>query len=305
METSVSERDHKVGLTYALAAFGFWGLVPVFFKALQHVPSTELVLHRIIWSVPVTALIIWWGGGWRSLSRAVSNRRVLATLFLTALLITGNFYLFIYAINSGHVLQASLGYFINPLVNVMLGMIFLREKLRRWQGAAVVLAAIGTLNLAVNYGTVPWVSLSLACLFGFYGLLRKTVAIDSVGGFFVETSLVTPIAIAWLIMSAMDGKSSFGATDLWTDILLILAGPVTAVPMLWFTSAARRLPLATVGLCQYVAPSLQFLLAVLYYREPFTTVHLVTFVCIWTALAIYMADMIRVQRKHDRLLRTT
>ena len=292
-----SPADEKIGALYALAAFGFWGVVPVYFKAIQHVSPMDILLHRIIWSVPVTALLITLARDWHTLAKALRNPKVRSTLFLSAVLVAANWYFFIYAINTGRVLQASLGYFINPLVNVLLGMVFLGERLRRAHTIAVLLAAAGTLNLAVSYGVVPWLSLTLAFLFGFYGLLRKNVAIESVNGLFVETSLITPLALAYLVFLSLTGRGAFGAVDLRTDILLVLCGAVTAFPLVWFTNAARRLRYSTVGLFQYIAPSTQFLLAVFVYREPFTMAHLITFGLIWIGLAIFMADMLATQRK--------
>jgi chloramphenicol-sensitive protein RarD len=229
------------------------------------------------------------------------TRRVFITLVGTAFLAASNWFVFIYAISNNQVLQTSLGYFLNPLINVVLGMIFLRERLRPWQGVAVGLAAIGTLNLAWKFGGFPWISLFLALSFGFYGLLRKTVKIESLNGLFVETTLLCPLAIGYLVYLGFTGAGAFGTVDWQTTFLLLLAGMVTALPLVWFTSGARRLPYTTVGVVQYVAPSLQFILAVFAFNEPFTTTHLVTFICIWTGLAVFMADSFAHQRQALKL----
>jgi chloramphenicol-sensitive protein RarD len=279
---------------FALAAFGFWGIVPVYFKAVQHVAPFEILCHRVVWSVPFTALLITLSRDWRVLLKAVITRKVLGTLFLSATLVATNWFIFIYAILTDRLLQASLGYFINPLVNVLLGIMFLRERLRSLQILAVFLAAAGTFNLTVNYGMLPWISLALAFSFGFYGLLRKTVLIESVNGLFVETSLLFPFAVVYLLFQAVKGVGAFGVIDWQTTTLLGLAGLVTSLPLVWFTSAARRLKYSTLGLVQYIAPSLQFLLAVLCYHEPFTRVYLLTFGCIWAGLAIFAVDWRRV-----------
>ncbi|MBN2125484.1 MAG: EamA family transporter RarD [Deltaproteobacteria bacterium] len=294
MTTSPSQR---AGVFYGLAAFCFWGLVPVYFKAVGHVPPFEILCHRIVWSVAVTALLISIGRDWRGLRAALASGKVLPVLFLSAALAATNWFVFIYAITTNRVLQTSLGYFINPLVNVLLGMIFLKERLRPLQGVSVLLAAAGTLNLAFSYGEFPWIALTLAFSFGLYGLLRKTVRIESVNGLFVETTLISPLALAYLVFIGARGGGAFGSVDGWTTLLLVLAGMVTSFPLVWFTCAARRLPYTTIGFLQYLAPSLQFLLAVLVYHEPFTMTHLVTFALIWSGLVVFVGDsLLRIKR---------
>jgi chloramphenicol-sensitive protein RarD len=283
---------------FALGAFGFWGLVPIYFKAVQHVAPLNILCHRVVWSVPFTAGLILVGGQGRSLREALHVSGVLRTLFLSATLVALNWFVFIYAITTNRVIHASLGYFINPLVNVLLGMVFLRERLGRWQTLAVLLAATGTLNLTIRQGELPWISLALAFSFGFYGLLRKTVRIESLNGLFVETSLLFPFAFAYLVFAAWKGVGAFGVVNWQTTLLLALAGAVTSVPLVWFTSAARKLRYSTVGLLQYLAPSLQFALAVFLYKEPFTVAHQVTFGFIWAGLAIFMADSLHKERRY-------
>lgn len=291
-------RDQKIGVLFALGAFGFWGLVPIYFKALQHVAPLNILCHRVVWSVPFTAGLILAGRQRRSLREALHVSGVLRTLFLSATLVALNWFVFIYAITTNRVIHASLGYFINPLVNVLLGMVFLKEKLGRWQTLAVLLAATGTLNLTVRQGELPWISLTLAFSFGFYGLLRKTVRIESLNGLFVETSLLFPFALGYLVFAAWKGVGAFGVVNWQTTLLLALAGAVTSVPLVWFTSAARKLRYSTVGLLQYLSPSLQFALAVFLYKEPFTVAHQVTFGFIWTGLVIFMADSLYKQRRY-------
>jgi chloramphenicol-sensitive protein RarD len=291
-------RKQKIGVLFALAAFGFWGMVPIYFKAVQHVPPLNVLGHRVVWSVPFTAALILVGRQWKSLREALGVPRVLGTLFLSATLVALNWFVFIYAITTNRVIHASLGYFINPLVNVLLGMVFLRERLGRWQTLAVLLAAAGTLNLTIRQGQLPWISLALAFSFGFYGLLRKTVRIESLNGLFVETSLLFPLAFGYLAFAAWKGTGAFGVVNWQTTLLLALAGGVTSLPLVWFTSAARKLRYSTIGLIQYLAPSLQFMLAVFLYDEPFTAAHQVTFGFIWTGLAIFMADSLYKQRRY-------
>lgn len=289
--------EQKIGVLYALAAFGFWGFVPVYFKAVQHVQPMEILGHRVLWSVPLTVLLISLSRNWGTLREAISSRKVLFTLFITAVLVTLNWFVFIYAIATDRILQASLGYFINPLVNVLLGMIFLRERLRRPQAAAVLLAAAGTIYLTISHGKLPWISLVLAFSFGVYGLLRKTVRIESVNGLFVETTIICPLALFYLLFRGVQGTGAFLAVDWQTTILLVAAGAVTTFPLVWFTSAARRLQYATIGILQYLAPSLNFLLAVFCYHEAFTPVYIASFACIWTGLAIFVMDSIKTARQ--------
>ena len=290
-----ASREQKLGVFSALAAYGFWGFVPVYFKAVGHVSALEILSHRVIWSVPLTALLIFLAKDWSGLKKSLSSKGVLRTLFVSALLVTTNWLIFIYAVITDRILQASLGYYINPLVNVLLGVIFLRERLRPLQVMAVLLAAAGTANITIHYGRFPWIALALAFSFGTYGLLRKTVRIEAVNGLFVETALIFPLALGYLIYLAQHGGLAFGSIDHRTTLVLFLAGAVTTFPLIWFTSAARRLRYSTMGLLQYLAPSLMFLLAVFRYGETFTLVNLVTFGCIWTGLALYLIDSFYLQ----------
>lgn len=290
LEHAEAAKEQRKGLFYALAAFGFWGLVAVYFKALRHVPAMEVLAHRVFWSVPVTAFLLYMSHGWGSLMVSLRSPKVLKTLFLSASLVLINWFVFIYAIQTGRVLEASLGYYINPLVNVLLGTVLLRERLRRTQAVAVALAAAGTLNLVIFQGMFPWIALVLAFSFGFYGLLRKTVAIEPVQGLFVETVLMAPLALGYLVLLGIRTEICFGLVDSATTALLAMAGAVTAFPLVWFTHAARKLQLSTLGLVQYLAPTLQFLLGVLAYGEPFGWSHLVTFCCIWGGVGIFAAE---------------
>lgn len=286
-----------MGAAYALGAFFLWGISPLYFKAVDQVPIFEVLAHRILWSVIFLFLLLTAGRRWALLRAALREPRTLTMLMLSTLVVSVNWFFFIWAIANDRVLESSLGYYINPLVNVLLGTIFLRERLTKWQMVAVGLAAIGVLNLTLQVGTLPWVSLLLASTFGIYGLIRKTIKVESVDGLFVETSIVLPLAVGYLVYLTINGQAAFGSLDLQTDLLLIAAGLVTAIPLIWFTSGARRLNYSTVGLFQYLAPTCQFLLAVLAFGEAFTWAHVVTFSCIWTALAIYSTQSWMVARR--------
>lgn len=286
----VERRETAVGLACGAGAFLWWGLAPVYFKAVKQVPSPEILAHRVVWSVLLLFGVIVLMGRGRELRGALSPWREKLPLYaLTTALISANWLLFIWAVNNDHLLDASLGYFINPLVNVLLGVLVLRESLNRRQTFAVGLAAVGVLVLVVSAGVVPWISLALAGSFACYGLVRKRARIDAFIGLFVETAVLAPIAIAGLVHLETGGAGTFGH-GAGPTLLLLAAGPVTSIPLILFTQGVRRLSLSTIGLVQYLAPTGQFLLAVAFYDEPFTAAHVATFACIWTSLAIYSAD---------------
>ncbi len=285
----------RAGLAYGLAAFGFWGLVPIYFKAVSSVPALEVLAHRVVWSVVVLGLVLTVKRRWSEVVAAVTHWRTLGILAVTTILIGVNWYLFIWAVNNNQVLQASLGYFINPLVNVFLGVVFLKERLSRAGMVAVALAATGVGWLTFRGGELPWISLVLAFSFGLYGLLRKTAPVKPVPGLMVETLLMLPAALIYLAATASHGGLYFGTGSVKLDLLLVAAGLVTALPLLWFTAAAQLLPLSTMGFIQYLAPTLHFLLAVLVFGEPLTGERLIAFCFIWTALAIFTVDQLRGQ----------
>jgi chloramphenicol-sensitive protein RarD len=284
-----SARETRLGVAYGASAYLWWGLSVLYFKSIAHVSALEILAHRIAWSVPLLLAWIAWRGRLGAVRAALTSRRTVLTLLATTTLIATNWLLFVVAVSTGHVVEASLGYYINPLVNVLFGMLFLGERLRPAQWASVILAGAGVTYLAATLDRLPLVALVLAVTFGLYGLLRKTVPADGPTGLAVETSLLFPAALGFLGFHAVQGDLAFGH-GISTTVLLLLAGVATTLPLLWFTNAVRRLRLATVGFLQYLSPTLQLLLAVALYGEPFTQTHLVTFACIWTALANYSAD---------------
>ena len=284
------------GVIYAVSAFLIWGISPVYWKALRSVPALEIILHRIVWSfiflVPLVILM----KRWQEFVSVLKNFRTLLILLVTALFVGGNWLLYIWAVNNDYLLQASLGYYINPLVNVVLGLVFLKERLRMPQIAAVALATAGVLYLTVYYGAFPWIALTLAVSFGLYGLIRKVAPVGSVVGLTVETLLLSIPALAYLVYLGHLGQGSIFRVSLKLDLMLIGCAVVTAMPLLFFTLGARRLYLSTLGLLQYIAPSCMFILAVFLFREPFASVQVITFILIWAALAIYSADSVRYYR---------
>ncbi len=276
------------GVAYAVSTYLAWGLLPLYFKALRGVPAVEVLAHRVAWSLVLLAALVAARSGVRAL--AACFRRV-PLLAASAALIATNWLVYIWAVQSGRVLEASLGYFVNPLVNVLLGVAFLGERLSARQRAAVALAGAGVAALVVHAGTFPWISLVLAGSFGLYGLLRKRAAIDPVGGLLAETALLGPLAVGYLAWRAATGAGAFGSAP-GTTLLLAAAGPITALPLVAFGVAVHRLRLATMGLVQYLTPTGQFLLAVLLYREPFGPAHAVAFALIWCSLALYSWDAV-------------
>ncbi len=290
----------RAGVAYGLAAYLWWGFGPVYFKAVSHVPALEVLAHRVLWSAALLVVLMLALGRRADLGAALRNRRTRLTLMGSMSLVAVNWFVFIWAVNHGHVLQASLGYFVNPLLNVALGTVFLRERLRRPQVVAVALALVGVVWLSVGLGEPPTIALLLAGSFGFYGLLRKTVAADGMTGLTAETVMLLPAALAYLAYLGASGHLVFAHHDRGTDLLLVAAGAVTALPLLWFANAARRLRYATVGLLQYLAPTGQFLLAVAVYDEAFTRAHLVSFAFIWAGLALYSFDAIRSVPRPER-----
>ncbi len=279
------------GVLYAVATYLTWGLFPLYFKALRAVPALEVLAHRVIWSLVVVAAIVAGRGGVRALAAPFRPRRRLPLLGATTALISTNWLVYVWAVQSGRVLEASLGYFLNPLVNVLLGVAFLGEALSPRQRAAVALAGAGVAVLVLRAGAVPWVALALAASFGLYGLLRKRAAVEPLGGLLGETALLAPAALAFLGVRAAAGTGAFG-TSPGLSLLLAAAGPITALPLVAFGLAIHRLRLSTMGLVQYLTPTGQFLLAVLLYREPFRAAHAAAFALIWTSLGLYSWDAI-------------
>lgn len=284
---------------FAIAAYGMWGFAPMYFKQLTAIPAAEILVHRVVWSVLVLVLLVTALGHLPKVIAALKNKRVMGVLFLSGILLAVNWLLFIWAVNTDHLLDASLGYYINPLLNVFLGRMFLGERLRTLQKAAVLLAISGVVILVVSYGDLPWIALVLASTFGVYGLLRKQVAVDSMPGLLVESTMMLPVAVVYWIWFAGEA-SNLTTNALSINLLLISAGIVTTAPLLCFTAAARRIMYSTLGFFQYIGPSIMFLLAVFLYGEPLDEARLLTFGFVWTALVIFSFDSLRAFRQRNR-----
>ncbi len=282
----------RAGVFFALAAYGLWGLFPLYFRAVRSVSPEEVLAHRIIWSAAFLLLLVTARRNWPAMMNALRCRRTLLTLCVTTVLIAGNWFVFIWTVTNDQVMQASLGYFINPLASMLLGRVFLRERLRRWQVVSVLLAGAGVVYMTLASRQPPFIALFLAASFACYGLLRKTAKVDSLVGLAVETTLLGPLAVVFLGYEMYLGTATFMSVSVHLDLLLVMAGVLTAIPLLSFTAAARRLRLSTMGLLLYIVPTGHFLLA-LAFGEPLTRVRVISFVCIWAALAVYSVDAAR------------
>jgi chloramphenicol-sensitive protein RarD len=297
----MSDSQTRTGLSYALLVHFVWGALPLFWKLLSHVAAAEQLLHRVLWGAVMLLVMVLARGRTAQIREVLADRRRRRLLVLAAAVLGINWFVFLYAIETDRVLHASLGYFLNPIVSVLLGMLVLGERLRRLQWAAVGCAAAGVLVMFWRAGELPWIGLVLALAFGFYGLLRKTTPVDPLTGNTVENGMLAIpclLAMVWLELGRGTGQLIHG--DLATGLLLLAAGPVTAVPMLWFTAAARRLSMFTLGFMQYLTPTLHFLLAVFVFGEHFTTAHAVAFSAIWAGVGLFAVDLVLEQRRRTR-----
>ena len=288
--------DVRDGFLAALIAYLIWGFLPVYFKTVGSVDALEVLTHRVIWAIPFGALILTARRQWPEIRRALTHHAMLGWLAVAALFIALNWFIYIWAIHDERIFETSLGYYINPLTNMLVGVIYFGERLRRPQLVAVVLAAAGVIVLTASAGRVPWVALSLALTFTVYATIRKKVVIGGMPGLFIETSLLLPFALAWLSWLVVNNSAAIGGGDFTLTFWLVMAGPITALPLLMFTLAARRLPLTTIGFMQFLAPTLQFGTGV-YYGEVLTTAHMICFACIWIAVVVFSLDAFRSGRR--------
>lgn len=285
--------ERRLGVVCGLAAYSLWGLFPLYFPLLEPAGGVEIVAHRVVWSVVFVALLLTAVRRWGHVRAAVTDGRTVLVLAGASVLIAANWLIFVYGVNSGHVVETSLGYFVNPLVSVLLGVVVFGERLRRLQWVAVGIAAVAVLVLTVDYGRPPWIALSLAATFGLYGLMKKLVRVEAAPGLFIETVLVSLPAVAVLAFLHADGGGTFGNAGTGHALLLVSSGIATAVPLLLFAAAARRVPLSTIGLLQYLTPLMQLSVGVFVYGEPMPPARLAGFAVVWLALAVFTADLLR------------
>ena len=286
----MSSSAHTRGTWYAALAYAVWGFFPIYWKFLSSISALQITCHRIVWSCVILLALIGRSSEWRTLWTAVRSARVLGIYTAAALAIAMNWVIFVWAANQGRIVQTSLGYFINPLLSVVLGVFVFRERLRPLQWFSVGLAAAGVLYLTIALGSPPWIALSLAASFGTYGLLKKVAPLSAVQGLALETSILFPPAAAYLIWAELAGTGALMHSGLTRDLLMFAAGPVTTLPLLLFAAGVRRIPLSLVGMLQYINPTMQILIAVLIYREPFTRVQFVGFGFVWAALAVFAVE---------------
>ncbi len=297
---SADPREGRRGAAFGASAFLWWGFAPLYFKAIGTVAPLEVLAHRITWSLVFLLVLLGLRGRLRATFAMFRDRRTVLTMALTTCLIAVNWLVFIWSIANDHLVEASLGYFINPLVNVAFGAIFLRERLRRPQLVAVGLAACGVAWLTIQQGHAPWIALVLAISFAIYGLLRKLAKPGGLEGLTLETTLLAPMAVGWMLWRQSRGELAFGSDGWHISLLLCAAGPITALPLIWYAEGVRRLRFSTIGFLQYLSPTFQFLLAVVAFGEPFTKMHAVGFGAIWAALGLYTWDTARGMRSARR-----
>lgn len=279
--------ERKKGILYAVAAYAMWGVLPLFWKLLGGVPAFETLAHRIVWSLVFVALMISVGREWSKVSAILKNKRSMVYLALSAVIIGINWGVYIWSVGAGHVVDASMGYYINPLVSVLLGVAVLKERLKAAEFAALGIAAFGVAFLGIHYGSLPWVALVLASTFGLYGLFKKLANVESLAGLLVETLITAPIALLFLSSKQIEGTAVFGAAPVSRSLLLMLSGVVTGVPLLWFARATRLVELSTMGFFLYITPSLTLLIGVFVFKERFSAAHAVCFGSIWVAILVY------------------
>ncbi|MDF1547799.1 MAG: EamA family transporter RarD [Bacteroidales bacterium] len=288
--------SHRAGLVYIMQAYILWGVLPLYWKLLKHVPAQEILTHRIFWSL-IFILLLLWARKNLKLKAIFTNIKLMKSLVATSILIGINWGFYIYAVNSDQILEASMGYYINPLVSVLLGLIILKEKLDTLKIVALLLAAAGVIYITLDYGEVPWLSLILAFSFGFYGLLKKMTPINSLQGLAVETMILSPICLGFILFNLIGQTGSLFMVSWSTDIFLIMAGVATTLPLFWFAKGAKRIPLSSVGFLQYISPSISMLIGIFIYHEKFGQTQLVSFGFIWLALIIYTYSLFKKNKK--------
>jgi len=294
----MSNQSSLFGWLIGLAAFVWWGLAPIYFKAIAHVSAAEILAHRIAWSIPVTLLVMAILKRKIALKLIFADRKLVKLLILSTALISVNWFVFTWAVTNGKILATSLGYFINPIFSILMGVILLSEKLNRFQWAAVIFVILGVVNQIFVYGEIPWIALSLATSFAIYGFIKKQLKVDALNGFLLETTLALPFSGGYIIWSVVSGNGVFLNLDLSTDVLLLLGGVVTTIPLVMFATAAQKIPLSGMGFLQFIAPTITFFLATLVYHEPLNSAQLLSFIFIWIGLALYLSNSI-----HGRVTR--
>jgi chloramphenicol-sensitive protein RarD len=294
----------KQGIIYAVLSYLAWGLLPLYWRLFTAMPAWEVLAHRIVWSFVFVAILVTFAKHWKHLKKVVSSRRSRAAVFLCSILITLNWFIFIWAVNNYHVIEASLGYYMNPLISILLAVIFLKERLSPGQWLSIFLAGVGVLIMAVQYGHIPWVSISLAVSFSLYGLGKKVAKLDVLLGLTWETLIALPVSLCYLCFIQAQGTNTFTTLPALSILLLLLSGPATALPLFWFAKATKLLSLSMVGFIQYISPSTSLLIAIFLFHEPFTQAQLISFSFIWLALIVYTFVSFRKSKANNRSLKS-
>jgi chloramphenicol-sensitive protein RarD len=284
--------ENKAGIWYGVVAYTLWGILPLYWKLMQAVPAIEILAHRVLWSFVFMFLLVIFTGGWKTVALGFADKKKLLLMFLCGVLVSLNWFTYIFAVNTGHVIEASMGYFINPLVVVMLGVAVFKEKMTRWQLAAVILAAIGVLMITMQYGRVPWISLFLAGSFASYGLVKKIIRVDSITGLTMETLVIMPIALFYIIGLEKNAVGALGSAALPIVLFLAGTGVITAVPLLFYARGIEKTTFSMMGFLQYIAPSISLFLGIFIFKEYFSLFHLISFCFIWAALLIFTLDSV-------------
>ena len=280
------------GVIYGLVAYTAWGFLPLYWKLLNVIPSTQILAHRIVWSFFFILALLFYQGKGLVLKETIMDRKAMVRIAISSIIITINWGMYIWAVNSGHVIEASMGYYINPLIVVLLGLLVLKEKLNTWQIVSLSFAALGVIIMTVQYGKIPWVALILALSFALYGLAKKIIKVGSLVSLTLETMIIMPFALGFILFKQGQGTGAIGTISVNTTILLLLSGVATATPLLWFAKGARRIPLSTMGFLQYISPTISLILGILVFKETFTSVHLISFGFIWLGLIVYSLSQI-------------
>lgn len=291
------------GALFALSSYIMWGFLPIHWKAFSALPGLETTSHRIVWSAVFTALLLTWQRKWSWLRELVRQPRIFLTFLVIAALIFSNWLIYIYAVNNNHLIESSLGYFINPLVNVLLGILFFRERPRLWQWIAIGIAAAGVIYLTIDFGHLPWIALGLAFSFGFYAVLKKTTSLPALEGLLLETTILAIPLTIYLLILEQNGQGVFGHTDWLTTFMLVFAGVLTALPLLLFSAGAKHVSMTLLGILQYIAPTIQFIIGIALYHEPFSHSRLIGFTFIWVALALFTLEGTAERRRLQLALR--
>jgi chloramphenicol-sensitive protein RarD len=290
--TSLNFNEEKQGITYGAIAYTLWGLLPLYWKVIKTVPAYEILAHRIVWSFAFVFLILLLSGSSNKIMNILKNKKCMTYIIMCSILISINWYIYIWAVNSGHIVDSSLGYYINPLMSVLLGMLVLKEKLNTAQYIALIIAALAVVLMVVIYGSIPWISLGLAVSFGLYGLCKKMVSAEATVGLAIETMILAPVALIFLIYSGFNGTSSYGST-LTVTVLLSLSGIATATPLLFFAKSSKLVKLSTLGFLQYISPTISLIIGLFVYKEHFSQVDILGFGLIWAALIIYSSSILK------------